>query len=293
MSVCLPGERGAARGDPPCRRRQARQAVHAPLRDASRRGSLRRPRRGSTSASWSSGASPRRACTRTRPCSVRACATEEKPRRWPTSTAGSSGGSTPSGLPVNVALKLTHLGLELDEERRVRERRASRPGRRIGSRASCGSTWSSRASSTRPSASTAGCARRGHDRVGTVLQSYLYRSQADLESLLPLQPNLRFVKGAYLEPPEIAYAAKPEVDAAFARLVETALRGWGVRGGRDPRRTPRRPLHRLRGTRGHPAGPFRAADAVRRATRAPARARPARSCSLAWRRPTARSGTRT
>ena len=45
----------------------------------------------------------------------------------------------------------------------------------------------------------------GHDRVGTVLQSYLYRTEADLEALLPLAPNLRFVKGAYLEPPSVAY----------------------------------------------------------------------------------------
>ena len=41
----------------------------------------------------------------------------------------------------------------------------------------------------------------GHERVGTVLQSYLFRTESDLESLLPLAPNLRFVKGAYLEPP--------------------------------------------------------------------------------------------
>jgi proline dehydrogenase len=58
-----------------------------------------------------------------------------------------------------------------------------------------------------------------------VLQSYLFRTEADLESLLPLQPNLRFVKGAYLEPPEIAYRDKDDVDAAFRRLVETALSG--------------------------------------------------------------------
>jgi proline dehydrogenase len=58
-----------------------------------------------------------------------------------------------------------------------------------------------------------------------VLQSYLFRSEGDLEGLLPLQPNLRFVKGAYLEPPEIAYRDKRDVDAAYRRLVETALRG--------------------------------------------------------------------
>ena len=37
----------------------------------------------------------------------------------------------------------------------------------------------------------------GHDNVGTVLQAYLYRTEDDLESLLPLKPNLRIVKGAY------------------------------------------------------------------------------------------------
>jgi proline dehydrogenase len=58
-----------------------------------------------------------------------------------------------------------------------------------------------------------------------VLQSYLYRSESDLAELLPLKPNLRFVKGAYLEPPEVAYPAKADVDRAYVRLVESALRG--------------------------------------------------------------------
>jgi proline dehydrogenase len=60
--------------------------------------------------------------------------------------------------------------------------------------------------------------------VGTVLQSYLYRTETDLERLLPLQPNLRIVKGAYLEPPELAYPDKADVDRAFVRLVERMLR---------------------------------------------------------------------
>src|SRR5262245_38712124 len=45
----------------------------------------------------------------------------------------------------------------------------------------------------------------GHDNVGTVLQAYLYRAPGDLESLLPLRPNLRIVKGAYKEPAVVAY----------------------------------------------------------------------------------------
>src|SRR4029079_12328459 len=67
----------------------------------------------------------------------------------------------------------------------------------------------------------------GLDNVGTVLQSYLYRTEDDLETLLPLEPNLRFVKGAYLESPEVAYPEKADVDAAYVRLIERSLSGPG------------------------------------------------------------------
>jgi proline dehydrogenase len=67
----------------------------------------------------------------------------------------------------------------------------------------------------------------GHENTGTVLQSYLYRTENDLASLLDLRPNLRFVKGAYLEPPDVAYPEKADVDAAYVRLIETALREIG------------------------------------------------------------------
>jgi proline dehydrogenase len=65
----------------------------------------------------------------------------------------------------------------------------------------------------------------GHDAVGTVLQSYLYRTMDDLERLLPRTPNLRIVKGAYLEPASIAYPDKADVDRAYVELVERGLRG--------------------------------------------------------------------
>lgn len=56
-------------------------------------------------------------------------------------------------------------------------------------------------------------------RVGLVLQSALYRSEKDLDALADLKPDLRIVKGAYLEPTEVAYADKPSVDMAYRRLV--------------------------------------------------------------------------
>ncbi|MFT4038481.1 MAG: proline dehydrogenase family protein [Thermomicrobiales bacterium] len=63
----------------------------------------------------------------------------------------------------------------------------------------------------------------GHDNVGTVLQSYLYRTPDDLKSLEPLGPNLRLVKGAYLEPADIAYPDKADVDRAYVELAERML----------------------------------------------------------------------
>jgi proline dehydrogenase len=125
-------------------------------------------------------------------------------------------------LRANVALKLTHLGLELSEEL------AYDNLRRIVERGSFIRIDMEQSAFVDP---TLRLYRRlrddGFDNVGTVLQAYLYRTEADLESLLPLQPNLRLVKGAYLEPPDVAYPKKADVDAAYVRLLETMLRAGG------------------------------------------------------------------
>lgn len=61
-------------------------------------------------------------------------------------------------------------------------------------------------------------ARSRSSRVGLALQAYLYRTTADLESLLPLGCAIRVVKGAYLEPPSVAYPRKAEVDENYFKL---------------------------------------------------------------------------
>jgi proline dehydrogenase len=126
------------------------------------------------------------------------------------------------GLRANVALKLTHLGLEIDEE--LAFANMSRLRRR-------GSFIRIDMEQSQFVDATLRIYRRlreeGLDNVGTVLQAYLYRTPEDLESLLPLAPNLRLVKGAYLESPEIAYPRKADVDEAYARLAETMLAGSG------------------------------------------------------------------
>jgi proline dehydrogenase len=67
-----------------------------------------------------------------------------------------------------------------------------------------------------------------HRNVGVALQSYLYRTAEDVFSL-PEGVPVRLVKGAYLEPPSVAYSARDDVDRAFARLFATlASRGHPV-----------------------------------------------------------------
>ncbi len=125
-------------------------------------------------------------------------------------------------LLANVALKLTHLGLDVDEElalRNVRELVEHATDRggfiRIDMEQSIYVDPTLRIFRRLREA--------GLDRVGTVLQSYLRRTPDDLDTLLPLNPNLRLVKGAYLESHDIAYAHKSEVDDAYGGLMERML----------------------------------------------------------------------
>jgi proline dehydrogenase len=66
-------------------------------------------------------------------------------------------------------------------------------------------------------------ARAAHRNVGVVIQSSLRRSDADVDALASEGAPVRLVKGAYREPPESAYPAKADVDAAFLRLVDAYL----------------------------------------------------------------------
>ncbi len=61
--------------------------------------------------------------------------------------------------------------------------------------------------------------RRQHENVGLAVQSYLYRTEADLRRLQPLHPKIRLVKGAYREPASIAFPKKSGVDENFRKLM--------------------------------------------------------------------------
>ena len=63
----------------------------------------------------------------------------------------------------------------------------------------------------------------GFSNVGTVIQSYLYRSEQDVRDLANLGIPVRLVKGAYKEPAQVAYPHKKDVDACFDRLTDILI----------------------------------------------------------------------
>jgi proline dehydrogenase len=127
-----------------------------------------------------------------------------------------------SRVDCNISLKLTQLGLDLDPDTCGRLLRdivvaAREQGNfvRIDMEDS--------AYVARTLALYRGLRADGLDNVGVVLQSYLYRTERDLDDLLPMAPRVRLVKGAYAESPDVAFPNKADVDAAFRRLAERLL----------------------------------------------------------------------
>jgi proline dehydrogenase len=126
-----------------------------------------------------------------------------------------------AGLDTQISVKLTQLGLDFDPERCLKNLRA------LLQRADAASNfvWIDMESSEYVDRTLEQYrrARRQSSRVGVCLQAYLRRSGADLDSLLPLGPAIRLVKGAYKEPREIAFPRKADVDENFFALTERFL----------------------------------------------------------------------
>lgn len=134
-----------------------------------------------------------------------------------------------AGLDTHVSVKLTHLGLDLDEALCLENLQA------IVGEAEARKTmvWIDMEQSSYVDRTIAmfRAVRKDHRDVGLCLQTYLSRTEKDLNGLLPLAPAIRFVKGAYKEPPTIAYAKKSDVDANFFKLSKAML-GRSASGAR-------------------------------------------------------------
>jgi proline dehydrogenase len=124
-------------------------------------------------------------------------------------------------IDANVSLKLTHLGLDVGEEfcagqLRIVTRRASELKNFVRVDME-GSAYTDR------TLQIVKQARAETDAVGAVIQAYLYRSEQDIRDLLSIGCRIRLVKGAYKEPPQIAFPAKKQVDANFIKLMKILL----------------------------------------------------------------------
>jgi proline dehydrogenase len=75
------------------------------------------------------------------------------------------------------------------------------------------------------------------DTVGVALQAYLYRTENDLENLVKIGTRIRLVKGAYKEPPELAFPHKEDVDRNYVKLLNHLLASGGYHAiaTHDPR----------------------------------------------------------
>lgn len=123
----------------------------------------------------------------------------------------------PAGLDAQISVKPTQLGLDLD--RALCQRNLERLIDRAGALGNF--VWIDMESSpyVNPTLELFRAARARAANVGIALQTYLRRTAADVEALLPLGCAIRLVKGAYLEPADIAFPAKADVDENFYTLA--------------------------------------------------------------------------
>jgi proline dehydrogenase len=124
-------------------------------------------------------------------------------------------------LDGEVSVKLTQLGLDLDvgrafEHATALTARAAEDGKTF---------WIDMEGSAYTEATIAFYERlkATHPNTGICLQAYLKRTAADVQRLLPLDPEIRLVKGAYAEPADIAYRTRHDVDANYLALAVTLL----------------------------------------------------------------------
>ncbi len=130
-------------------------------------------------------------------------------------------------LNANISLKLTHMGLDVDEALAhdlvtgLVARAASMSPKNFVRVDMEGSAYTQRTldfvHQLHRLPANAGC-------VGAVIQSYMRRAAADIEKLLAEGIRIRLCKGAYKEPPEIAFQKKSEVDANYINLTKILMK---------------------------------------------------------------------
>ncbi|HEX8853461.1 MAG TPA: proline dehydrogenase family protein [Pyrinomonadaceae bacterium] len=128
-----------------------------------------------------------------------------------------------TGIRSNVSIKLTQFGLDIDPELAYRNAR-----RIVEDAARRGNFVRVDMEASNVTQVTLDIFRRlraefGLDDVGIVVQSYLRRTADDVRELLQIPARIRLCKGAYNEPPEVAFPDKKDVDENYIRLMRVLL----------------------------------------------------------------------
>ena len=124
-------------------------------------------------------------------------------------------------LDANVSLKLTQLGLDLSESLC-----AELVKQIVAHATSLGNFVRIDMEGSAYTQRTVEMTKRVRSKyagVGTVMQAYLYRAEKDVQDLLCARCRLRLCKGAYKEPPEVAFPEKAQVDANYVKLMKMML----------------------------------------------------------------------
>lgn len=131
------------------------------------------------------------------------------------------------GLNANISVKLTHMGLDVDENLAceqvsslVRKAAGMNPPNFVRVDME-GSHYTQK---TLDFVHSLHGVTGYQERVGAVIQAYMRRSESDVENLLARGIRIRLCKGAYKEPPEIAFQKKSDVDANYVKLMKMLLK---------------------------------------------------------------------
>ena len=127
-----------------------------------------------------------------------------------------------SGIERNISLKITQLGIDVDRATAVDNlRRILDPAQRHGFFVRIDMEESAYTGVTLDVFETLW--QQDYRNIGVALQAYLFRTEQDVRRMNELGARVRLVKGAYKEPPSVAYQRKADVDAAFVRLMRLLL----------------------------------------------------------------------
>lgn len=137
-----------------------------------------------------------------------------------------------SGVRSNASLKLTQLGLALDYDLCLEVIQ-----RIVSKAASCGIfvriDMEDSAAVDRTLQIYHELRKLGYSNIGTVIQSYLFRSQKDVAALVSESTPIRLCKGAYKEPPDVAFPRKRDVDTGYDRLAAMMIDASLAHGARS------------------------------------------------------------